>query len=52
MFQHLDIMEKDLLSRLQLAGGETRSGTDYRHPMLADFQPEKDSAIKEIRSLR
>ena len=52
MFQHLDIMEKDLLSRLQLADGETTSGTAYCHPMLADLQPEKDSVIKGIRSLR
>jgi GntR family transcriptional regulator, transcriptional repressor for pyruvate dehydrogenase complex len=52
MFQHLDIMEKDLLSRLQLADGETTSGTAYRHPMLADLQSEKDSVIKGIRSLR
>ncbi len=52
MFQHLDIMEKDLLSRLQLADGGTTSGTAYRHPMLADLQPEKDSVVKGIRSLR
>jgi GntR family transcriptional regulator, transcriptional repressor for pyruvate dehydrogenase complex len=52
MFQHLDITEKDLLSRLQLADGETTSGTAYRHPMLADLQSEKDSVIKGIRSLR
>jgi DNA-binding FadR family transcriptional regulator len=52
MFQHLDIMEKDLLSRLQLADGETTSGTAYRHPMLAELQPGKDSVIKGIRSLR
>lgn len=52
MFQHLDIMEKDLLSRLQLADGGTTSGTAYRHPMLADLQPEKDSVGKGIRSLR
>src|SRR4029077_4733523 len=52
MFQHLDIMEKDLLSRLRLADNGTTSGTAYRHPMLADLQPEKDSVGKGIRSLR
>jgi hypothetical protein len=45
-------MEKDLLSRLQLADGETTSGTAYRHPMLAELQPGKDSVTKGIRSLR
>lgn len=34
MFQHLDIMEKDLLGRLQATGGNT-----YHHPMLADLKP-------------
>jgi GntR family transcriptional regulator, transcriptional repressor for pyruvate dehydrogenase complex len=47
MFQHLDIMEKDLLSRLQAT-----SGNAHRHPMLADLQPEKDTASKGTRSLR
>ena len=41
MFQHLDIMEKDLLSRLQLADNGTTSGTAYRHPLLTDLQPGK-----------
>jgi hypothetical protein len=42
MFQHLDIMEKDLLSRLQFRTAKRRAGM-YRHPMLADLQTEKES---------
>ena len=52
MFQHLDIMEKDLLSRLQVSDGEATSRNAYRHPMLADLQTEKESLIKGTRSPR
>ena len=34
MFQHLDIMEKDLLSRLQLRDGNQVNRTFHSHPML------------------
>jgi GntR family transcriptional repressor for pyruvate dehydrogenase complex len=50
MFQHLDIMEKDLLSRLQVSDGAATSRNAYRHPMLADLQPENHSVIRPIRS--
>jgi GntR family transcriptional repressor for pyruvate dehydrogenase complex len=41
MFQHLDIMEKDLLTRLQNADGESKDQTLYSHPLLADLDPER-----------
>jgi GntR family transcriptional repressor for pyruvate dehydrogenase complex len=41
MFQHLDIMEKDLLSRLESTGARDRSRKLYAHPLLADLDPEK-----------
>lgn len=36
MFQHLDIMEKDLLSRLRQKDGGPSSRGVYSHPMLAE----------------
>jgi GntR family transcriptional repressor for pyruvate dehydrogenase complex len=36
MFQHLDIMEKDLLSRLRVSDSEPTNQNLYSHPMLAD----------------
>ena len=41
MFQHLDIMEKDLLTRLQSANGDTKNDRLYSHPLLADLDPDK-----------
>jgi len=41
MFQHLDIMEKDLLTRLQSANGDAKNDRLYSHPLLADLDPEK-----------
>jgi DNA-binding GntR family transcriptional regulator len=35
MFQHLDIMEKDLLNRLQ--GNGSGDNASYSHPLLANF---------------
>jgi GntR family transcriptional repressor for pyruvate dehydrogenase complex len=52
MFQHLDIMEKDLLGKLNVSDGKAMSGHAYRHPILADLQPEKESMIEGIRSPR
>ncbi len=40
MFQHLDIMEKDLLTRLQSANGERKNLTDEFHPLVAELAPE------------
>jgi GntR family transcriptional repressor for pyruvate dehydrogenase complex len=36
MFQHLDIMEKDLLIRLQAREGNLSDQKVYRHPLLSD----------------
>jgi GntR family transcriptional regulator, transcriptional repressor for pyruvate dehydrogenase complex len=52
MFQHLDVMEKDLLGRLKVSDGKATSGLAYRHPIFADLQPEKESRIEGIRSPR
>jgi len=41
MFQHLDIMEKDLLTRLQNTDGKSKDQTLYSHPLLADLNPER-----------
>lgn len=42
MFQHLDIMEKDLLTRLQVPEGDFASRASYRHPMLVVSQYGKE----------
>jgi hypothetical protein len=34
MFQHLDIMEKDLLSRLPMRNGNQGNQAFHSHPML------------------
>ena len=52
MFQHLDIMEKDLLNRLQVADGDSGNQKLYSHPMLTDLDPEKKKILEGIRSLR
>jgi GntR family transcriptional regulator, transcriptional repressor for pyruvate dehydrogenase complex len=41
MFQHLDIMEKDLLGRLPASGGDSKNPKIYSHPMLTELDPEK-----------
>ena len=41
MFQHLDIMEKDLLNRLRTSDNEPANQNHYSHPMLADRDMEK-----------
>jgi GntR family transcriptional repressor for pyruvate dehydrogenase complex len=43
MFQHLDIMEKDLLGRLRQTNNETLSQDVSSHPMLAEFGIERPS---------
>ena len=52
MFQHLDIMEKDLLRRLNVSDGKATSGHAYGYPILADLHPEKENMIEGIRSPR
>ena len=41
MFQHLDIMEKDLLNRLRNTDNESNDQKLYSHPLLADLGPER-----------
>jgi GntR family transcriptional repressor for pyruvate dehydrogenase complex len=43
MFQHLDIMEKDLLSRLRQRDSGPMSEDFYSHPMLAEFASEQQA---------
>jgi GntR family transcriptional repressor for pyruvate dehydrogenase complex len=52
MFQHLDMMEKDLLNRLQVAGGGSRNQNLYPHPMLTGLEPEEKKILEGTRSLR
>lgn len=42
MFQHLDIMEKDLLSRLRVSDSEPQNQSVYSHPMLANLDSENE----------
>jgi DNA-binding FadR family transcriptional regulator len=52
MFQHLDMMEKDLLNRLQVADDDSRNQKFYSHPMLTDLHPEKKKILEGIPSIR
>ena len=49
MFQHLDIMEKDLLHRLQNAGADGENRKLYAHPLLADLDRAKNKPMEGIR---
>ncbi len=55
MFQHLDIMEKDLLSRLPAGRGNKTRSNLHPHPMLSEIHrenppaPGKDSPTKQRR---
>lgn len=46
MFQHLDVMEKDLLSRLRIDNGEASRRGLYHHPMLVDSLMNESSRLK------
>ena len=49
MFQHLDIMEKDLLSRLQIHDGKDAIKNVFSHPLLDDFHTdEKDDLERKL----
>jgi hypothetical protein len=52
MFQHLDIMEKDLLNRLQVTDAGSSNQKLYSHPMLTDLDPEKEKVLEGIPSIR
>jgi GntR family transcriptional repressor for pyruvate dehydrogenase complex len=51
MFQHLDIMEKDLLNRLQMAAGESQSQRLYPHPLLALESEQKNGPASSFARL-
>lgn len=46
MFQHLDIMEKDLLARLQTSNSHAVENSVHPHPMLADLYVNQHSKLK------
>lgn len=50
MFQHLDIMEKDLLGRLQAKQGAVDTAELYTHPVLSDLEAEKKKILEGTRS--
>ncbi|HEY2919431.1 MAG TPA: FadR/GntR family transcriptional regulator [Candidatus Binatia bacterium] len=52
MFQHLDIMEKDLLNRLQRSSSEPAQRDPYSHPLLADIHVDKQKVSERKRSKR
>ena len=43
MFQHLDIMEKDLLSRLPAGRNDVARGNRHPHPMLSEIHKKKSA---------
>jgi GntR family transcriptional regulator, transcriptional repressor for pyruvate dehydrogenase complex len=52
MFQHLDIMEKDLLARLPIADGDSPEQQPYSHPMLTQPTLEEDAPLAATHSSR
>jgi GntR family transcriptional repressor for pyruvate dehydrogenase complex len=52
MFQHLDIMEKDLLNRLQRSSSEPAHPDPYSHPLLVDIHAGKQKASERKRLKR
>jgi GntR family transcriptional regulator, transcriptional repressor for pyruvate dehydrogenase complex len=52
MFQHLDIMEKDLLNRLRQSSGETAHQDPYSHPLLVDIPADKQAGSERKRFKR
>jgi GntR family transcriptional repressor for pyruvate dehydrogenase complex len=52
MFQHLDIMEKDLLNRLRQSSGEAAQRDPYSHPLLVDTPADKQAGSERKRFKR
>lgn len=50
MFQHLDIMEKDLLTRLPRAADGRADRDPYSHPLLTDFNKDDQRIPERTRS--
>jgi DNA-binding FadR family transcriptional regulator len=52
MFQHLDIMEKDLLNRLRQSNAEPAQRDPYSHPLLVDLPSDKQGGSQRKRFKR
>jgi hypothetical protein len=52
MFQHLDIMEKDLLHRLQAKEGGLHNQKLYTHPILNDLESDAKKILEGTRTTR
>lgn len=52
MFQHLDIMEKDLLNQLRVPDNAGEKHDQYSHPLLAEFSNEKSEKLEKTRLTR
>ncbi len=52
MFQHLDVMEKDLLHQLRVDESNSEKHKPYSHPLLGEFSTEKNAKPEKTRSTR
>jgi DNA-binding FadR family transcriptional regulator len=52
MFQHLDIMEKDLLGRLQRSSGDLAQGDSHPHPLLLNIHADNQAPSERKHSKR
>ena len=52
MFQHLDLMEKDLLLQLRVAESDGEKHKLYSHPLLSELSTEKNDKLEKTRSTR
>jgi len=52
MFQHLDIMEKDLLNQLRVPARAGEKHKPYSHPSLGEYSEEKSEMVEKTRSTR
>jgi len=52
MFQHLDIMEKDLLNQLRVPESDGEKHKPYSHPLLVESSHEKNDKLEKTRSTR
>ncbi len=52
MFQHLDVMEKDLLNQLRVSESDGEKHKPYSHPSLGEFSKEESETVEETHSTR
>jgi len=52
MFQHLDIMEKDLLNQLRLSDNRAEKHKPYSHPSLGEFSEANSEKLEKTRLTR